>query len=184
MKSCLLCKFEFVQCSAWFFDQATGLVFLLLSNQRLLECFYGIYRDRHFICSGDMCSLPSHPCHSSCTCSCCEVLLLCKFEFVQFSAWFFDQATGLVFLLLSNQKLLECFYGIYTERHFICSGDMCSLPSHPCHNSWISSCCDVLLHCLILGLYHAVHGLLTKLEVWYYIVFPSRGCWKVFFMVL
>ena len=26
-----------------------------------------------------------------------------------------------------------------------------------------------------------MHGLLTKLRVWYYIVFPSRGCWKVFF---
>ena len=64
VKSCLLCKFEFVQCSAWFFDQATGFVFWHLSNQRLLECFYGIYRDRHFICSGNMCSLPSHPCHS------------------------------------------------------------------------------------------------------------------------
>ena len=77
VKSCLLCKFEFVQCSAWFFDQATGLVFLYLSNQRLLECFYGIYRDRHFICSGNMCSLPSHPCHSSCIGSCCDVLLHC-----------------------------------------------------------------------------------------------------------
>ena len=65
---------------------------------------------------------------------------------------FFDQATGLVFLLLSNQRLLECFYGIYRDRHFICSGNMCSLPSHPCHSSCISSCCDVLLHCLILGL--------------------------------
>ena len=97
---------------------------------------------------------------------------------------FFDQATGLVFLLLSNQRLLECFYGIYRDRHFICSGDMCSLPSHPGHSSRISSCCDVLLHCLILGLYHAVHGFLTKLEVWYYIGFPTRGCWKVFFMVL
>ena len=64
VKSCLLFKFEFVQCSAWFFDQATGFVFWHLSNQRLLECFYGIYRDRHFICSGNMCSLPSHPCHS------------------------------------------------------------------------------------------------------------------------
>ena len=106
--------------------------------------------------------------------------LLCKFEFVQCSAWFFDQATGLVFLLLSNQRLLECVYGIYRDRHFICSGDMCSLPSYPCHSSRISSCCDVLLHCLILGLYHAVHGFLTKLEVWYYIGFPTRGCWKVF----
>ena len=26
VKSCLLFKFEFVQCSAWFFDQATGFV--------------------------------------------------------------------------------------------------------------------------------------------------------------
>ena len=26
-----------------FLDHATGLVFLLLSNQRLLECLYGIY---------------------------------------------------------------------------------------------------------------------------------------------
>ena len=110
--------------------------------------------------------------------------LLFKFEFVQCSAWFFDQATGFVFWHLSNQRLLECFYGIYRDRHFICSGNMCSLPSHPCHSSCISSCCDVLLHCLILGLYHAVHGFLTKLEVWYYIVFPTRGCWKVFFMVL
>ena len=53
----------------------------------------------------------------------------------------------------------------------LCSGYMCSLPSHPCHSSCISSCCDVLLHCLILGLYHAVHGFLSKLEVWYYIIF-------------
>ena len=80
---------------------------------------------------------------------------------------------------LSNQRLLECFYGIYRDRNFICSGNMCSLPRDPCHSSCISSCCDVLLHCLILGLYHAVHGFLTKLEVWYYIVFPTRGCWKV-----
>ena len=76
------------------------------------------------------------------------------------------------------------FYGIYMDRHVICFGDMCSLPSHPCHSSSISLCCDVLLHCLIYGLYHAVHGILTKLGVWYYIVFPTRGCWKVFFMEL
>ena len=100
--------------------------------------------------------------------------LLCKFEFVQCSAWFFDQATGLVFLLLSNQRLLECVYGIYRDRHFICSGDMCSLPSHPGHSSRISSCCDVLLHCLILGLYCEVYGFLSKLDVWYYIIFSNQ----------
>ena len=87
---------------------------------------------------------------------------------------FFDQATGSVFLLLSNQRLLECFYGIYRDRHFICSCDMCSLPSHPCHSSCISSCCDVLLHCLILGLYREVYGFLSKLEVWYYIIFSNQ----------
>ena len=87
---------------------------------------------------------------------------------------FFDQATGLVFLLLSNQRLLECFYGIYRDRHFICSGDMCSLPSHPGHSSRISSCCDVLLHCLILGLYCEVYGFLSKLDVWYYIIFSNQ----------
>ena len=71
------------------------------------------------------------------------------------------------------------------DRHLICSGDLCSLPSHLCHSSCISSCCDVLLHALFkLGLYHAVPGFLTKLEVWYFIVFSTRCCWKGFFMVL
>ena len=145
------------------------LVFLFLSNQRLLEGFCGIIGKGIFMCFGDMCSLPSHPCHSSCTCSCCEVLFLYNVMHV-----FFDQATGLVFLLLSNQRLLECFYGIYRDRHFICSGDMCSLPSHPGHSSRISSCCDVLLHCLILGLYCEVYGFLSKLDVWYYIIFSNQ----------
>ena len=59
--------------SAWICDQPMVLVFLFLSNQRLLEGFCGIIGTGIFICFGDMCSLPSHPCHSSCTCSCCEV---------------------------------------------------------------------------------------------------------------
>lgn len=36
--------------------------------------FCGIYRDTHFICFGNMCSLPSHSCLSSCICSCFAVL--------------------------------------------------------------------------------------------------------------
>ena len=62
--------------SAWICDQPMVLVFLFLSNQRLLEGFCGIIGTGIFICFGDMCSLPSHPCHSSCTCSCCEVLFI------------------------------------------------------------------------------------------------------------
>ena len=62
--------------SAWICDQRMVLVFLFLSNQRLLEGFCGIIGKGIFMCFGDMCSLPSHPCHSSCTCSCCEVLFL------------------------------------------------------------------------------------------------------------
>ena len=100
--------------------------------------------------------------------------LLCKFEFVQCSACFFDQA----FCFCPTRGCWNVFIA-FIGTGILCSGYMCSLPSHPCHSSCISSCCDVLLHCLILGLYHAVHGFLTKLEVWYYIVFPTRGCWKV-----
>ena len=62
--------------SAWICDQPMVLVFLFLSNQRLLEGFCGIIGKGIFMCFGDMCSLPSHPCHSSCTCSCCEVLFI------------------------------------------------------------------------------------------------------------
>ena len=66
-----------------------------------------------FICCGDMCSLPSHPAIVHVHVHVVKFCLLFKFEFVQCSTWFFDQDTGLVFLLLSNQRLLECFYGIY-----------------------------------------------------------------------
>ena len=125
MKSCLLCKFEFVQCSACFFDQATGLVFLLLSNQRLLERFYSIYRDRHFICSGYMCSLPSYPCHSSCISSCCDVL-----KFVPCSAWFFDQARGLVLYSFSNQRLLEGFLYGTLKTGMLYISDICEISGY------------------------------------------------------
>ena len=77
--------------------QPMGLV-MFLSNQRL-ESSCGIYRDRHFICFGDICSLPSHPCHSSCIRSCCAVLS--RYLILSIS----DQAVVLVFLALYNHRL-------------------------------------------------------------------------------
>ena len=64
--------------------QPMGLVVLFLSNQRLLESSCGIYRDRHFICFGDMCSQLSHPCHSSCIRSCCALSPVSLFIFEYF----------------------------------------------------------------------------------------------------
>ena len=51
-----------------------------LSNQRMLEWFLWHKRDRHFYSFGDMCSLPSHLCHSSCyvhVALSCLVIFLC-----------------------------------------------------------------------------------------------------------
>ena len=58
------------------FDQPT----VIFSNQRMLEWFLWHYRDRHFYSFGDMCSLPSHLCHSSCyvhVALSCLVIFLC-----------------------------------------------------------------------------------------------------------
>ena len=86
--------FNYVIChaSACICYQLMGLVVMFLSNQRLLESSCGIYRDRHFICFGDICSLPSHLCHSSCIRSCCAVLS--RYLILSIS----DQAAVLVFL--------------------------------------------------------------------------------------
>ena len=80
------------------------------------------------------------------------------------------------FWLLSIQRWLECFYGIYRDRHFIWSGDMCSLPSHPGHSSRISSCCDVLLQRLMFCLFCEVYGFFVQARG----LVPTKGCWKVF----
>ena len=60
------------------------------------------------------------------------------------------------------------------------SATFCSLPNHPCHSSCLCSCCEVCLCCLNLSLYQAVHGFFAKATGLVFILFTTRGCWKVF----
>ena len=67
----------FVTCCACIIWQIYSEYF---SNQRMLEWFLWHYRDRHYYSFGDMCSQPSHLCHSSCyvhVALSCLVILLC-----------------------------------------------------------------------------------------------------------
>jgi len=173
-----------------FCDQATGLVFVLLSNQRLLECFNSSYKDGHFICSGDMCSVPSRPCRSSCMSSCCNVLLPCLILVYTLKCMFFAQARSWYYTILIFQpKAVRRFFLYDTKKQasyifwiYVKSVVMPCLSQNCC--SW--SCSDLLPWWRIFNNYTPWSTLLLDVVLlfiscqWPFTLHLSLGiCWNL-----
>ena len=92
-------NYVYVSCFSMYLLPTYGFGCYVFVQPEVVGSFCGIYRDRHFICFGDICSLPSHPYHSSCIRSCCAVLS--RYLILSIS----DQAAVLVFLALYNHRL-------------------------------------------------------------------------------
>ena len=109
-------------------------------QQEVVGMFLWRCRDRHFKCFGDMCSLPSHPCHCSCYCSCCDVLLtllllfwVCSnlYKVRLLTNWWVGY-----FWIFSNQRLLEGFILSYKNVHVTFFGYMGNLECHISRSLW------------------------------------------------